>query len=499
MKKLLSLSLSLVMLAALATGCGKDPAPKENPSDPSGAQGSSPRVLTMGISGTPNLDPAVAASSSEMIVMVNLYDTLVYPGTTGVEGRIAESWESAPDGMSHTFHLKKGIKFHNGEELKASDVVFSMNRLLAIGEGNAYLYIDYVDSVTAPDDYTVVFNMKIPFGPFVDSLIRLSILSEKEVMANLQDGIYKEFKDYGKNYLLTHDAGSGAYKAKELVQQDYFYAEKNPDWFVGWTNPKAPDGFKMMAITEATTVRTMINNGTLDLTDQWQSPENLDAMSKLDGIKIASYSTYLMDNMYLNNTLPPMDDVNFRRAMSCLIDYDTVCKTILVDSVKASGPVANGILGHTPIEGYSFNIEKAKEYLSKSKYANNLGDYSVEILCNSDVVALEKVALMIQAAAQQVGVKVEISKAPWVSIIDRVGSSATTPHMMAITSTPKYNEAGSYLEARYHSKNQGTWEQGEWLGDKKLDGMIEAALKTGDEKERFAKYAEIEKYIVNDL
>ena len=71
-----------------------------------------------------------------------MYDTLVHPSDTdeGVTGRVADSWEVSDDGPVYTFNLKKGIKFHNGEELKASDVVYSMDRLLTIGEGYAYIF-----------------------------------------------------------------------------------------------------------------------------------------------------------------------------------------------------------------------------------------------------------------------------------------------------------------------------------------------------------------------
>ena len=102
-----------------------------------------------------------------------------------------------------------------------------MDRLLTIGEGYAYIFSDFVDPGTtvAKDDYTVEFHLKQAYGPFLNALVRLFIVSEKEVTENTDaSGSYGEHGDYGKNYLVTHDAGSGAYQAVELVQQDYFYA-----------------------------------------------------------------------------------------------------------------------------------------------------------------------------------------------------------------------------------------------------------------------------------
>lgn len=499
MKNVMKKGLCMCMAAILLAGCGSAGGAQNGAASQGGGGGAEKDIVTIGVSGTPELDPAIANTNSGVQAMVNLYDTLVFPTKDGVEPRLAEKWDTSPDGLEYTFYLKKGVKFHNGEEMKAADVAFSMDRFLAIGEGYAYLFSDYIKSTEAPDDYTVKFHMKKPFGPFLKALVRFAVVSEKEIMDNKKDGPYGKFGDYGKAYLVTHDAGSGAYKAKELVQQDYFLAEKYDDWFMGWKNKLAPKGFKMYAITEASTVRTMMKNRQLDITDQWQSAETLAALEKMDGVAIGEYSTFLEYNMYFNTKLAPMDDINFRKAVSCLIDYDTICKSIFIDSEPSAGPVAARVWGAVKTNTMKYNLDQAKEYLSKSKYADTYPDYSIEILCNSDVSDLEKIALMIQSAGKKIGLKFEVSKAPWVSIIDRVGAQDTTPQMLAINSAPGYDEAGAYLESRYHSKTAGTWEQGEWLKDKKLDQMIEEAISTLDENGRLEKYARIQNYIVDDM
>ena len=394
-KRIASVVLAASMAMALLSGCGGSAGSNSgSESEGAGAAVSSgggaeeESCIKIGVSGTPDLDPAIASTGSSLIAAINIYDTLVYPDENaeeGVVGRVAEDWTISEDGLTYTFNLKQGIKFHNGEELKASDVVYSMDRLLTIGEGYAYIFSNYIDpgSTVAVDDYTVEFHLKQAYGPFLNSLIRLFIVSEKEVKENtLASGNYGENGDYGREYLLTHDAGSGAYKAVELVQQDYFYAEWNPDWFMGWSNENAPKAFKQMAITEATTVRTMINNRELDITDTWQSVETLDALSKIDGVSIAKYSNGLEYNVYMNTQAAPLDDINFRRAVNCLIDYDTICNSILLDSTKAAGPVPAGVLGHVDTATFDYDVEQAKEYIAQSKYADNYADYPIEIVVN---------------------------------------------------------------------------------------------------------------------
>lgn len=505
--------MSAVMAAACLSACGGGEA-GENSSQAAGtetqaqAQAGAEKESTIkvGVSGTPNLDPAIANTNSENIAMVNLYDTLVYPDAeeeTGVIGRVAESWEVSEDGMTYTFQLRKGIPFHNGDELTAEDVVYSMDRFLTMGQGWSYIFDGYIEpgDTEATGDYTVVFHLSQPYGPFLNALVRLYILNADQVIENTDtsDTTYGENGDYGSNWLLTHDAGTGAYQAVTLVQQDYFYAERFEDWFVGWENEYAPEAFKMMAITEATTVRTMMNNRELDITDTWQSTETLNALSQIDGVSIATISNTLVYHMFYNTQLAPMDDVNFRRALNCLVDYETICNDILIGSTPLAGPVPSAMKGHVDTATFEYNLDQARAYLAASKYADSYQDYTIEFVVNSDVADLEKIALLLQSSAQQVGINIEITRAPWVSLIDRMGSMETSPQITMINFGSPVDDAGTLIQSRYAKSTQGTWNNGEWLDDPKLEADLQDALLTPDEDERMQKYADLQNYIVDEL
>ncbi len=497
MKKALLVLMVLVMAMALLAGCGGG-ATDEGTTDQGAATTGGEKIVRVTVSGTPVLDPGASVSYSSTQAAINLYEALVIPDGDTVKGLVADSWEANADGSEYTFTLKQGVKFHSGNELKAADVVFSTKRLLTMGQGFAYLYSSVIKDVTAVDDYTVKFTLNHSFGPFVASLVRLPILEEATVMAHLGDGSYGEFGDYGNNWLLTNDAGSGPYTVKELVQQGYLYAVKFDDWHGTW-DANAPDSFKLIDNTESTTVRTMMANKELEITDPWQSTENLDAMAKLDGVEIASYSSKLTQYMHFNSKKAPTDDVNYRKALSCLIDYDTLINNIFIGATRSYGPVNAQTAGHVNTTQFPYDLEKAKEYLAQSKYANNYQDYTLELLVNSDVQDQEKVALAFQSAAQQIGIKVEITKAPWITIQERISSADSTPNLVSINSGPNYNEAGATLEATSHSKTCGTYENVEWLQDKDLDAKIEDALATADQTERFQKYADLQNYIVDEL
>lgn len=512
--KLFKMLSMILVISILSVGCGQstpdsnEPVNTDNSTNNNASNNNAStdnnkeKILRMGVPGTPKIDPAVGTDAASSMSLVNVYDSLVYPLQDGtMKPQLAEKWEVSDDNLEYTFYLRKGVKFHNGDELKASDVVFSAKRIITIGEGFAYLYKDIVKDVSSIDDYTVKFTLNKPFGPFVSTLIRLYILNEKQVMANIdKSGIYGEFGDYGKAWLLSNDAGCGAYTITELKQQQYVTAVKFDGYWGGWDNKDAPETIRWINSAEPATTRTMIQNRELEIADEYQSAENVAAMSKIPGVSVGIYSAGGVQNMMYNTKKAPTDDVNFRKALNYMYDYKMLAEKIYVDSPQSVGPVAAGVPGsYGQLEQFNFNLDKAKEYLAKSKYANELDKYPVEFLINSTVPDQEKIALSLQATAQSLGVKVEITKGPWLSIVEQVSNLDTTPNILCITVSPSYFDAGSMLKSRYHSSSTGTWEQTEWLQDKNLDSMIDGAVGIIDEKERYEAYKKIEEYIVNDV
>lgn len=499
-KRILPALLVTFMCLALLAGCGGTSSGNGSVSSSTDGSATHESIIRISADSTPILDPATHAGNASSIAYCNLYDTLVFPTEDGVEPDLAESWDVSTDGLTYTFHLKEGVMFHDGTELTASDVVFTAKRMIAIGQGFAYLYSTVVKDVVADDDYTVTFTLNQVYGPFVSTLVRLYILNEDLVMANKADGAYGDNGDYGTNWLLSNDAGSGPYMCTELVQNDYFLATKYDDWHTGWEGrDNAPEQLKIIYGTEASTIRTMMSTQALEITDMWQSPESLTALDNLDGVDIAAYSTRLVQNVYFNCSIAPTDDVNYRRALSCLIDYDTLIEAAFTGSVQPVGPVSSYTAGHTETTQFHYNIEKAIEYLSQSKYADQLDQYPIEFLLNTDSSALEKVALSFQAACAQAGITVEITKGPWTTIQERVSTAESTPNVTTINSGPQFNEAGATLESQFHTKTQGTYENCSWIGSADLDAMIDDAMSTVDNTERFTKYAEIQNYVVDEL
>jgi len=444
-------------------------------------------------------DPAVpsAGNVTGAIALCNLYDSLVFPNPDGsLKPWLAKSWEISGDGLTYTFELVPGVKFHNGDELTADDVVFSMERVMTIGSGFGFLFIGTVEGVKALEKYKVQITLTESFGPFLGALVKLYILNKNQVMVNIQqEGSYGEFGDYGKGWLVTHDAGSGPYKVKEMKTAEYLLMEKSNDYWAGWENKDAPQYVKLIGTVEPITVRTLFSRGELEITDNRQTSENLAEIDKFPNSEVSSIFGGSVLNIHLHTKKPPTDDIHFRKALAYCVDYQQACNMIFPDS-RLSGSVSSGTPGYNPnLKPYILDLAKAEEELKQSPYYGKLDQYPIELTWIAEVKDEEKLALMFQANAAKLGIKVNIVKIPYLGFMNMLADIETTSHGNVTFASLVYAEAGSMLKARYHSSSCGTTQQGEWLQDPEIDAMIEDALATVDQKERFQKYYAIQEKI----
>ncbi len=475
------------------TGCSKSE-PEKAVRAPAESEESS--LLRVSFAWPTYIDPAVGNDNSSSSAMVNLYDTLVFPLADGtVKSWLAESWEVSDDGLVWDFILRKGVKFHDGSELTADDVVYSFERLTTIGEGYGYLF-GGVSKAEAIDDYTVRFTLGEANGLFLPSLVRLYVLNKDVVEAHLaSEGAYGDKGDYGKEFLLTADAGCGPYKVSEFRLEEELVMTRFADWW-GHFNPKAPEEVRFLAVTEAATIRTLMSNAELEISDQWQSVDAFENLQKLDDVSVAALPTFMELYLMMNTKAAPLDDLAVREAISYAFDYDTAVSLEWPGTKKSVGPVPQALGGHNPnVKTYDYNVEKAKAALARSKYAGNISDYTIEIHWISEVPDEEKFALLFQANMAAIGLDVEVVSSPWLSVVENTAAPETSPDLVMIYIPSDMPEVGPLLKLRYHSSTAPTWSQNEWLLDPELDAAMDKALATIDVEERFAKYADIQEDI----
>ena len=428
------------------------------------------------------LDPAKASDYADSILMFNVYDTLVLPnqGGPGHSGHLAESWTS--DGATYTFKLRDGVSFQSGNPLRAQDVVYSLERMQALGAGLSYLFAGV--KAEAVDDHTVKFMLEAPYAPFVASLVRLPIVDQALVAANSDD-------QWGEAFLSGNGAGTGAYSVNSHNPQEETVMAKWDGYFLGVADA-APDTVRLRYGLEAATVRTLIAQGEHDIASQWLPPEVVKALAD-DGAQLLTEAGTGAFYFKMNTTKAPLDDVNCRKALSASFDYATAVQMIAItDGVSAGSPATGaipvGMFGANPADmTLSQDMDAAKALLAECAY--DPSDIDIEISWIAEVPLEERFALLMQSNFTQLGIKSHITKLPWALFAEQVSTPENTPHISQLFVNAVTGDPDTLLYGMYHSSTPGTWQSPEYLNDSEVDAALEAGRSAADEAGREAAYS----------
>src|SRR5882672_4400305 len=224
-----------------------------------------PNTLVVGKAGdADNLDPAVTMTNNSWTVTYPAYERLVKfkvengRGSTEVEGDVAKSWTVTDDGLQWTFTLADGHKFADGTPVNAAAVKYSFDRLLKVAKGPSES-IGPIAEIQAPDDKTVKFVLKEPFGPFLAALAtnRASIVSPAAAQ-------HETNGDQAQAYLAEHTLGSGPYQVASWEKDQQIVMEPNPH-YAG----KAPSFKKVVIriIKESSARRLQLEKGDVDIAE----------------------------------------------------------------------------------------------------------------------------------------------------------------------------------------------------------------------------------------
>lgn len=471
------LSILLVMLLALLMGFSYV------------GQAAERNILTMSCNqefGT--IDPHRGTDWTESMAMVNVYDALVFPSSAGaMEPKLATSWTASPDGLTYTFTLRKGVKFHDGSEVTAEDVAFSMGRALTLKEGYSWLWLDVVEEVTVNDTYTVTFHLNKPFAPFVSTLAWLFIANKDLVLAHKQPGDFGEFGDYGAQWLsvtTNEDVGSGPYKLKSWDRGREIVFERFLDHFESWPHgDKSIDEVHVLLIYENSTVRTMLRKGELTIVEHWRTYSDYEEMDGYPNAHVISFISPEELSFKINTKKPPTDDVHIRRMLAWAMDYKSVLEVLEPGSGVAKGPIPEVIPGHNPrVFGYYMDLDKAREEMEQSKYYPNIPP--IELVLPTGLENRRKMGLRLQENLSKLGVKLNINQELWGRMTDLATTAETTPNIMVTSVSANYPDPDTYLYCMYHSRAVGTWMSTEWLQDPLVDQLIEQERVTLDPEER---------------
>ncbi|MDO4554594.1 MAG: ABC transporter substrate-binding protein [Lachnospiraceae bacterium] len=475
-KKLLALALSTVMAVTMLAGCGGSGSSEDSTGAAAEGSGSGQDTLTVAMSSdATSLDPVAVNNVYSSNIMQQMYSTLVNLDEDGnVVPNLAESYEVSDDGLTYTFKLKQGVKFHNGDEMKASDVVFSLKRAQAAA-AVSHIFGDIdPDSFETPDDYTVTFKTNVANTGFIFGLAHTGggIVSEKVVT------------EAGDNYT-NEPIGTGPFKFVSWSKNDTIELERFDDYF-GEAPVLKTMTFKI--ITEATNRAIELESGGVDMAFDISTNDisRVEENSELQLVRMVDNQTTFFA---FNCEKEPFNDQRVRQAIAYAIDTTGVVDAVWRGVGQAAvGPIAPNVkYFDDSLTAHEYNVEKAKELLAEAGYENG---FTFTISTNERQERID-MATIIQSQLKEVGITAEIEVLEWGALLEKAGNREQDVMMAGWTcQTPDPDMA---VYAPFHSQKNGqVGNNYANFGSETVDALLEQGRTTVDSDEREQIYHDIQ-------
>ncbi len=351
-----------------------------------------------------NLDPVTNDGNVNIWIFMNVYDQLVRVTRDGasLEPGLAERWDISEDGKTYTFFLRQGVTFSDGTPLKASDVVYSLVRA-ANDPAETWTFTltalqrdanGQVTGITAKDDTTVEIVLAQPWAPFLSdmAMFNTSIISEAFAKGN-------------ETRLVEELMGTGPFVMAEWRKGESIRLTKNPNY---WEEGLPYLDEVLVAVVPDDNNRILqIQGGELD--GIYDVPSARVPELKQDpNLQVIEFPSTFSQYVTLNHRTAPFDDVNARLAVEYAVDRKTLIDVVLFGvGVEATSFMPKGALyWNDTLPGFPYDVEKAKEYLAKSKTPDG---FSFELQISGGSAEEELLATALKDMFSQINVDVQIA------------------------------------------------------------------------------------------
>jgi peptide/nickel transport system substrate-binding protein len=401
-----------------------------------------------------------------------MYDTLVtYDAKGNVVGNVAEKYDLSSDGLTWTFNIRKGIKFHNGDPLTAADVVFSLQRFGSKESTNPWspYILKNNESITAPDDYTVVYKAQKPEWPLKIPFGQTHILPKNY------------FDKVGQDGFRQAPIGSGAYKFSKWVPKTSFEYDANPDYW-GAAKPQWAHIIETLVPEEATRV-AQLQRGEVDMIGNL-SFDRLTAL-KNSGFKLQEIGLPTLANISFPGTFMtsgPTSDIRVRQAMSYAINRQEICDTYYKGLAKPGGfwffSEQTWGFDSAQFKADAYDPDKSKQLLQDAGYPGKFNPQTITLYTTAVAADLMQI---LQGYWEAIGVTVDVQTVDtpvYNGMVFVRAKDATEKQVGAIW--PWVNVG--FFNNVYHSANMFTSTGVHTTSnDTKADAMYQAAIQELDD------------------
>lgn len=469
MKKSLILLLVLaVSFSMLLGGCGSKEA------DSTAADVTQKDSLVIAYQDEPtSLDCHGTSQNMAEKMCANIYVTLLkFDDNYDIQPYAAKSWEVSDDNLTYTFHLRDDVYFHDGKQMTANDVLYSMERAKA--SAYAEYYLAAVKEFKVLDDFTIQMILDKPYGALLNMLSEpfVGILNEESV------------NELGDAFGHT-PVGSGPYKVVEWVPSTKIVLEANDQFFEGAPSIKH---ITVKFIPDPSTKLISLENGEVDIADSI-STNNIASVEQNENLVMLQTPSSKYYYMGFNNQSEKCKNLKFRQAINHAINKEAVIQ-IAQDGIaeKAVCTISDKAFGYPEnLIGYDYDVDKAKQLLGEA------GTYATEfnMICRDSVN--KKIAEAVQADLDKIGIKVNISVLEAGGFYEAIEKGNF--ELFVSQWSDCIMDADAVVGFRYHSTLVGEAGNYDRVMDGKVDDMIVAARGESDKAKREAMYAELFQYI----
>ena len=352
------------------------------------------------------LDPNLVTSLSSFDRIDLLYNTLVkYTPDLKIVPELAESWET-PNDKTYIIHLRKGVKFQNGQELTANDVAYTLERIINPKVASpAQSYLKSISTVKVIDKYTLQVNFTAPLPSFLDALAsaNVSIVPADVVKA--------------KGNLQREAVGTGPFMLKEWVPGDHMTLVRNPNYFRNGL--PYLDKVVFHVIPDQASLLAGLRTGSLDMAKITDGALIQQALSD-PTLKVIQVPGINLRTFGFNCTRKPFNDYRVRQAISWALDRQQIVNAAAFGFGTVSGPfiiaAKRWAVPPADLPAYTTNLDKARELLKEAGYPNG---FSFNILCSPTYEGGLKVAEVIQAQLKKIGLDPKIESVEWGTYINK--------------------------------------------------------------------------------
>jgi peptide/nickel transport system substrate-binding protein len=434
-------------------------------------------------------DPSIAFSL-EVMMLANVYEPLLWYNRPGSAEQftpaLAKSWSVSGDGLTWTFKLREGVKFHDGTPFNAAAAKASIDRTKQMKKGPYYIW-DPVTSIQAPNDTTLIIETKTP--------------TPVDLIASSQYGAYMfspTAAEKGTDWFNQGNAaGTGPYHVRQYSKGQQVVLEKFDDYWGGWTD-KNFDRVILKVVTENATQVQMLKSGEADFISLVPA-DTVDSLDKDAGIVAGGEPSWKNSQFLINTKKSPTDNKTFRQALTHLWDYDTVVRDIYAGFAEVGrGPLPATMWGHDgSVHTPKFDPALAKKLIEESGVAASDRKITMAYIGTSE--EYKNSALLFQENARQAGVEVELLPGEWGTIWANAKNLDTAPNLQSMTWWPTYATPNDWLIGLYRTEKKALFNLSHYSNpayDKVLNEGV--ALEGSDRATAIAKYAKAQEILMED-